>query len=130
MPHLQLQYSDNLASRIDFAQLCRDLNSTLADTQLFPVGGIRVRAIPVAVYSIADNHEENSFLDAVLRIGVGRSKEQKNMVGKRLMEKLEAKCAELLATPHFALSLEIVEIDPEFSWKTNSIHPRLKNQPK
>ena len=130
MPHLQVQYSQNLATRIDFAQLCRDLNSALAETELFPIGGIRVRAIPVAVYSIADNHEENSFLDAVLRIGAGRTQEQKSMVGKKLMEVLEAQCPDLLAAPYFALSLEIVEIHPELSWKTNSIHPRLQNQPK
>lgn len=130
MPHLQLQYSDNLASRIDFAQLCRDLNSALTSTKLFPAGGIRVRAIPVSAHSIADNHPLNGFLDAVLRIGTGRTNEQKTMVGKKLMEVLEAQCAQLLATPHFALSLEIVEIDPNLSWKTNSIHPRLKDQTK
>jgi 5-carboxymethyl-2-hydroxymuconate isomerase len=36
--------------------------------------------------------------------------------------------AALFATPHFALSLEIREIDPELSWKRNAIHPRLRGK--
>ena len=35
-----------------------------------------------------------------------------------------------LARPHFALSLEITEIDGKFSWKTNTIHPRLRGAAK
>ncbi|TGU68353.1 5-carboxymethyl-2-hydroxymuconate isomerase, partial [Mesorhizobium sp. M1C.F.Ca.ET.144.01.1.1] len=34
----------------------------------------------------------------------------------------------LFATPHFALSLEIREIDAELSWKKNAIHPRLRGK--
>ena len=33
---------------------------------------------------------------------------------------------ELLAEPYFALSFEICEIDPDTTWKKNSIHPRLR----
>ena len=36
--------------------------------------------------------------------------------------------AGLFETPHFALSLEIREIDPALSWKKNAIHPRLRGK--
>ena len=36
--------------------------------------------------------------------------------------------APLFETPHFALSLEIREIDPALSWKKNAIHPRLRGK--
>jgi 5-carboxymethyl-2-hydroxymuconate isomerase len=32
----------------------------------------------------------------------------------------------LFGTPHFALSLEIREIEAALSWKKNSIHARLR----
>jgi 5-carboxymethyl-2-hydroxymuconate isomerase len=34
----------------------------------------------------------------------------------------------LFETPHFALSLEVREIDPALSWKKNSIHLRLRTK--
>jgi uncharacterized cysteine cluster protein YcgN (CxxCxxCC family) len=47
---------------------------------------------------------------------------------KALMRAAEAHFAPQLATPHFALSLEVQEISAPFSWKTNAIHPRLRTR--
>ncbi len=106
--------------------LCEKLLAVLISTKLYPLGGIRVRALSCEAAAIADCHPSNAFADMVFRIGTGRSEADKKMTGKVLMETAEFHFAAELATPHFALSLEIVEIDPVFSWKTNSIHPRLK----
>ncbi len=92
----------------------------------FPVGGIRVRAWPTPDEAIADGHADNAYADLVLRMGAGRSAEVKTAAGRAIMAAAEAFFAEELARPHFALALEIVEISPDFSWKTNSIHPRLR----
>ena len=108
--------------------LCEKLLTVLVSTRLYPVGGIRVRALPCEAAAIADCHPSNAFADMVFRIGAGRSEADKKMTGELLMKAAEAHFAVDLAFPHFALSLEIVEIDPVFSWKTNSIHPRLKGQ--
>ncbi|MFT6659302.1 5-carboxymethyl-2-hydroxymuconate Delta-isomerase [Maritalea sp.] len=130
MPHLQIQYSDNLNGRIDMKQLCNQLNDTLCASGVFPKGGIRVRAYPACAYSIADQHAENAFIDIILRIGTGRTAEQKRDIGQALIDLTSQTCKKLLDEPHFALSLEIVEINPDFNWKLNSIHPRLKTQTK
>lgn len=127
MPHLSIQHSTNLTT--DRMQgLCDKLLAALATTRLFPVGGIRVRALPCPAVAIADCHPNNAFVDMAFRIGAGRSEAEKKMTGELLMKTAEAYFASDLASPHFALSLEITEIDPVFSWKTNSIHPRLKGQ--
>jgi 5-carboxymethyl-2-hydroxymuconate isomerase len=127
MPHLEIQHSTNVAS--DHMQvLCDELLSVLVSTKLYPLGGIRVRALPCPAASIADRHPHNAFADLVFRIGAGRSEADKKKTGELLMQAAEAHFATELTSPHFALSLEIIEIDPVFSWKTNSIHPRLKVQ--
>jgi len=128
MPHLQIQYSSNLDAVLDMAQLCDRLNELMCASELFPTGGVRVRAIPTSAFSIADKHPKNAFIDMVLRIGIGRTAEQKQEIGQALIDQVSQTCAPLLQEPHFALSLEILEINPEFSWKVNSIHPRLKKQ--
>jgi 5-carboxymethyl-2-hydroxymuconate isomerase len=127
MPHLAIQHSTHIASE-NMQVLCDDLLSVLVSTKLYPLGGIRVRALPCPASSIADRHPHNAFVDLILRIGAGRSEADKKKTGELLMQAAEAHFATELASPHFALSLEIIEIDPVFSWKTNSIHPRLKGQ--
>ena len=127
MPHLVIQYSENIEPRIDMKQLCNQLNNTMCASDLFPKGGVRVRAYPAAAYSIADQHQKNTFIDLVLRIGAGRTQDQKREFGQILINQVSETCSDLLKEPHFALSLEIIEIDPDLSWKVNTIHPRLKS---
>jgi 5-carboxymethyl-2-hydroxymuconate isomerase len=128
MPHLTIQYSANLLGRTDMQALCELLSRALASTGLFPLGGIRVRAFSSPDYVVADGLPENAFADLVLRIGAGRSQEEKQATGKTLMAAAEKHFAPLLASPHFALSLEIAEISSALSWKSNSIHHRLAAQ--
>ena len=127
MPHLAIQHSNNIETE-RMQTLCDALHDVLVSTKLFPLGGIRVRAIPCPAFSIADRHPQNAFVDMVYRIGVGRSETDKKNTGELLMKAAEAHFAAELSSPHFALSLEIVEIDPVLSWKTNSMHARLKGQ--
>ena len=127
MPHLIIQYSESLGEQVDMTEFCAVMSKVMQQTGLFPLAGIRVRAHPMPHSSIADEHPENAFLDIILRIGEGRSGAQKAIAGSALMEGAKSAFAAQLAHPHFALSLEIIEIPKLFSWKTNSIHPRLKN---
>lgn len=128
MPHLAIQHSPGLSRRHDISALCETLRRVMAELGCFPVGGIRVRAWPTPAEAIADGHPDNAYADLVLRMAAGRPPEVRQEAGVALMQAAEAFFAEELARPHFALSLEIVEIDPDFSWKRNSIHPRLQKE--
>jgi 5-carboxymethyl-2-hydroxymuconate isomerase len=97
----------------------------MLDQKIFPKAGVRVRAYPISSYSIADGHSENAFIDMILRIGMGRSEDQKLKTGEMLMMELETNVEKLLKTGFLALALEIIEIDSKFSWKMNPIHKRI-----
>lgn len=126
MPHLTIDYSQNTVS--DFDALCVLLHGVLLQSGLFELGAIRVRARACPQYAVADRLPENAFADMILRIGKGRSDAEKQAVGAALMQAAEAHFAPLLARPHFALSLEVQEISAPLSWKTNAIHPRLRQK--
>ncbi|OJV04178.1 5-carboxymethyl-2-hydroxymuconate Delta-isomerase [Shinella sp. NM-101] len=126
MPHLTVEYSANLEGRTDLDALCAALLETVLETGLFEVGAVRVRALRADHYAIADRLPENAFIDLNLRIGKGRSGEEKKRTGEALFATAGRLLAPLFETPHFALSLEIREIDAELSWKKNAIHPRLR----
>lgn len=128
MPHLIVEYSANLEDRTDIAGLCDRLLAAVLSTGLFEVGAVRVRAFRAEHYAIADRLPANSFVDLNLRIGVGRTIEERKSAGEAIFQAAQEVLAPLLAEPHFALSLEIREIDPELSWKRNAIHTRLRGR--
>lgn len=126
MAHLTIQHSARLGARHDMASLCESLRAVMVAQGCFPVGGIRVRAWPTPAEAIADGHPDNAYADLVLRMGAGRDAKTRRAAGAAIMQAAETFFAAELAKGHFALALEIVEIDPHMSWKTNTIHKRLK----
>lgn len=123
-----MQYSANLAERLDVAAVTRVARDALLATSLFEVGAVRVRAIACSDYAIADLLPENAFLDITLRMGAGRSAAEKKRAGDAIYAAISESVAELFESPHFALSFDICEIDSTLSWKTNAMHPRLRGQ--
>lgn len=127
MPHLSVEYSSNLDGRVDMAAFCHALRCTIVGTGLFEIGAVRVRAFKTDAQAVADELAENAFVDMSFRIGAGRSAEEKKRAGDAIFATASTQLAPLFATPHFALSFEIREIDPALSWKKNAIHPRLRS---
>ncbi len=127
MPHMSIEYSRRLNDDFDMQHLCEELRLTMVNTGIFPLGGIRVRAFAADACAIADNHQDNAFVDMILRIGKGRTEAEKKNAGEAIMATAQVFFMTLLEKAHFALSLEIIEIDPRMSWKVNTIHMRLKN---
>ncbi len=128
MPHFRMEYSANLEADVDMTALCEAIRQTILATGLFEIGAVRVRAFRADAWSIADNLPENSFLDMEFRIGKGRSPDDRKRTGEAIFAAVTDHLKNKFETPHFALSLEIREIDSELSWKKNAIHPRLRDK--
>ena len=126
MPHFTMEYSSNLDDRVDFNALCSAVHGAIMTTGLFELGAVRVRAVRCEAYAIADLLSENAFIDMSFRIGAGRTVAERKATGDAIFATVTDFLAPLFATPHFALTLEIREIDPDLSWKKNAIHPRLR----
>ncbi len=128
MPHLTIEYSRNLDSKMSMDGFCTSMLEAALATGLFEVGAVRVRAHACDSYAISDEHPDNAFVDMSLRIGTGRDHTTKKQAGDAIFEAASKYLSELFETPHFALSFEIREIDKELSWRKNAIHPRLRDQ--
>jgi 5-carboxymethyl-2-hydroxymuconate isomerase len=128
VPHFSIEYSSNLDGRFDLQDLCDAIHAAALETGFFELGAIRVRAIRCDAYAVADKLPDNAFAHIVLRLGQGRSAADKKRIGGTIFAAAERALAPLLASPHFALSFEIVEIDANLSWKRNAIHPRIRSR--
>lgn len=131
MPHLTLEYSDGLADQENIALLCRKLARCLQEQHdderlVYPVGGIRVRALRCETFCIADGVIDAAFLHGNLKIAAGRSEAVKRATGDALFDIIKDHFAGLFERQGLALSLEINEFSEAGSWKHNNLHARLK----
>jgi 5-carboxymethyl-2-hydroxymuconate isomerase len=131
VPHLTLEYSANLADAERIGQLCSALAQSLDaqrenDQRVYPLGGIRVRALRCEQYCIADGRPDAAFLHANLKIGAGRSEAAKKATGEALFALIKQHFATEFEQHGLALSLEINEFSEAGTWKHNNLHARLK----
>ncbi|SMH62909.1 5-carboxymethyl-2-hydroxymuconate Delta-isomerase [Azospirillum agricola] len=127
MPHLTVEYTGNLGAKADIPALLRKANAVLiAQGGAFPIGGIRSRAIRLEDFCVADGTADDAFVHLTLRIGSGRSAEQKKKAGDELFAMVRDHFADLFASRFLALSLDIQEFSEAGTWKHNNIHGRYK----
>lgn len=127
MPHLIVEYTANLGEEAEIAALLRKANAVLiAQGGVFPIGGIRSRALRLEDYCVADASHDDAFVHLTLKIGAGRSPEQKQKAGDALFAMLREHFAAIFARRFLALSLEIVEFSEAGTWKQNNIHGRYQ----
>jgi 5-carboxymethyl-2-hydroxymuconate isomerase len=126
MPHFTIEYSANLDGRVDMGTVVELVRKTAVETGIFPLGGIRVRAIKCEHYAIADGRGNFSFLDMVLRLGEGRDLATRQKAGEHIFKALSAYLDPVFANSKFALSFDMQINDKETSWKRNNIHEALK----
>jgi 5-carboxymethyl-2-hydroxymuconate isomerase len=126
MPHFTIEYSANLDSRLDIGAACEVVRKAAVETGIFPLGGIRVRAVKCEHYAIADAGQDYGFLDMVLRIGEGRDLKTREEAGEHVFQALSRHLDPVFASSKFALSFDMQINDKDTSWKRNNIHDALK----
>ena len=126
MPHFTIEYSANLDDRLDIGAACEVVRKAAVETGIFPLGGIRVRAVKCEHYAIADARQDYGFLDMVLRIGEGRDLPTRKQAGEHVFQALSRHLDPVFASSKFALSFDMQINDKDTSWKRNNIHDALK----
>jgi 5-carboxymethyl-2-hydroxymuconate isomerase len=126
MPHFTLEYSGNLDARVDMGKAVEVVRKAAVETGIFPLGGIRVRAVRCEHYAIADGSADLGFLAMVLRLGEGRDLATRKKAGEHIFKALSTYLDPVFANSKFALSFDMQINDKETSWKRNNIHDVLK----
>jgi 5-carboxymethyl-2-hydroxymuconate isomerase len=126
MPHFTIEYSANLDARVDMGVVVEMVRRAAVETGIFPLGGIRVRAVRCEHFAIADGNKGFGFLDMVLRLGEGRDLATRKKAGEHIFKALSAYLDPVFASSKFALSFDMQINDKATSWKRNNIHDALK----
>ena len=126
MPHFIVEYTDNLKAEGDIPGLLRKANQVLiAQGGTFKPGAVRSRAIELKDYCMADGAADYAFVHGTLKIGSGRTPQEKASACTALFEMIKAHFAALYAKRYLALSLELYEFDESGTYKHNNVHARF-----
>ncbi len=126
MPHIHIEYSGNLEQVVDMGGLCDALRAAAADIDALPLPGIRVRAIRVDHYAIADGNPKHGFIDISVRLREGRAPEVRRDVITKVFDAARAYLASAMEAHSIALSAELREIDAELAPKCGTIRDHLE----
>ncbi|HLJ01497.1 MAG TPA: 5-carboxymethyl-2-hydroxymuconate Delta-isomerase [Bradyrhizobium sp.] len=126
MPHFTIEYSANLDAHIDMAEAVEVVRKAAVETGIFPLGGIRVRAIRCEHYAIGDGNPNFAFLDMRLRLAEGRDLATRKKAGEHIFSALSGYLDPVFARIKFALSFDMQINDKQTSWKRNIIHEALQ----
>ena len=131
MPHLVIQYTDNLEADAQLATLTRKLADALLAQRdaegkpIFPTGGTRVLAYPCRHYAVADGKGDYAFVYLDLRIAPGRSAGAIERTGEALLAAVQAHFAAIFASRAIGITLQIDEGAPVFEAKHSNLHARF-----
>lgn len=126
MPHLMIDYSVNVETDVDIGALCDTLRDVAASIDAFPLAGVKVRAVRVDHYAIADGNPEHGFIDISVRIREGRDTETKQNAAQKIFDAANEFVADVMRRRSLSLSLELRDIDAALSPKSGSIRKYLE----
>jgi 5-carboxymethyl-2-hydroxymuconate isomerase len=129
MPHFNVENTANLEHEGELPGLLQKINAAMiAQGGVFPIGGIRSRAIRLDCYRMADGEADYAFVHATLKIGAGRDEATRKRAGDALFEVMKSHFAALYDKRYLALSMEIAEFSEAGTWKHNNVHARFKGR--
>ena len=126
MPHLMIDYSANVEPDVDMGAFCDTLRDVAASIDAFPLAGVKVRAVRVDHYAIADGNPKHGFIDISVRIREGRDMQTKQNAAQKLFDAANEFVADVMQRRSLALSLELRDIDAALSPKSGSIRKYLE----
>ena len=128
MPHFIAEITDNIEAQADLPGLFEKVHATLGASGVFPLGGIRSRAVRLDTWRMADGKHDYAFVHMTLKVGHGRDLATRQRVAEALFEVIKAHFAPLQAERLLALSFEMIELHEVLNFKENNVHAFLKSQ--
>jgi len=126
MAHFVLEYSDNLGQSDESIQeLFSELHLAAEKSGLFPLKGIRSRGYCCEQYRMADGNPEHGFAHLEVKLGAGRSLEDRQLVADIFFKIFTAHFSDLIANRGMALSFEMKELEAILKFNKNNIEEHL-----
>lgn len=107
MPHIVIEYSENIAGETDIPGLVQELHATLAKEESVDLKRIKSRAVPLKIYTVGDKGATASMVHVVLKL-----MPRPDHVAKRMALDLQ-NIVKAKVVPATSVTVEVVTLNPE-----------------
>lgn len=122
MAHFIYEYSANLpAAGLDLPGLMEKMHTAAADSGIFPLEGLRSRAIRCEEFRIGDGNPEYGFVNLSMKVGRGRDLQTRLAIGRGLFDILIEHLQPLFASRGLAVSFEMRELEEQVKFNHRNI---------
>ena len=122
MAHFIYEYSANLpAAQLDLPGLMEKMHNAAAESGIFPVAGLRSRALRCEDFRVGDGNPENGFLNLSMKVGAGRDLDTRMAIGRTLFDILIAHLQPLFDSRGLAVSFEMRELEEQVKFNHKNI---------
>lgn len=130
MPHFIMEYSANLDEDLDIPALFEKLNAAAIATGVFPIGGIRTRAVRCEHFRVGEGDPENTFVHLTAKVGAGRDAEVLKEASDKVFDVFTEVLQPVFERRYMSIGFEMVELHPERNYRKNNIHEKLAKKAK
>ena len=117
MPHLILEYSENITEQVQFQQLFAELHTALNEICNIKLDNCKSRAVGHSTFYIGEGHSDNAFVSLSVAFLEGRSLDLKRKLGARLLDILKKYYHCIETTLKLQISVEIKDIQRPLYFK-------------
>lgn len=110
MPHVTLQYTDNLKILPSFSQLFSEVHQIITTTIGIKIDNCKSKAIRFNDYYIGDGSDSQGFVHMEIKILEGRNNKIKSELGKRVLKTLKVYFKESIELLDLQITIEIIDI--------------------
>lgn len=129
MPHAIVEYSANIGTEANIPGLLdKIIGKYRTEPAVFPLAGLRVRALPVHDYRIADGQHDHGFVNVTCKIGAGRDRAFLRDFFGGMYEVVADHLRDLSQRRGIGLTFYVEIADADLSWKSNSIASHLNRK--
>jgi len=125
-----MEYSANLDEDLDISMLFESLNNTAIATGVFPIGGIRTRAVRCEHFRVGEGDPENCFVHLTAKVGAGREPQVLKEACDKIFAAFTAQLDPVFDQRYISIGFEMIELHPQLNYKKNNIHQKIAEQQK
>lgn len=122
MAHFIYEYSANLPEELlDLPGLMAKVHQAAANSGVFPLTGIRSRAMRCDDFLVGDGNPDNGFINLSIKLGRGRDLDTRMQIGQQLFDIIVQHLQPILDQQGLAISFEMRELEEHVKFNHKNI---------
>jgi 5-carboxymethyl-2-hydroxymuconate isomerase len=117
MPHLVLDYSNNIREKKEFKDLFLQLHQILVTVASASLESCKSRAVERDMYCVGNGDSKNAFVHLEIRLAEGRSLKVREKVGRKMLEVLGEYFSKSLRDLNLQITVESKEFPRSLYFK-------------